>query len=180
MGPSKQSEDVKVGGKAAAKTLVGARHDAENSRKKGGRKSAASLERTIDTSVAKCLRDNFSTLTEEQQRVLRRDGETLTERLREDKAQYFADKKEAPAFGKYYYDQLRCRYSMPQTTTAEALEPTEDEEVSPQSYEAVKAARAHVGNRQPLAQYLQTAKAAPNLTEVCGLFAHTLELKPHL
>ena len=58
--------------------------------------------------------------------------------------------------------------------------PLVEEPVFAKLYEAGQASRAHGGNQQLLQQCLHMAEKAPSHTECCGLFAHALELKPHL
>ena len=164
----------------AAPTLVEAKHTEDAGKKKGGRKAAESFDSKVNAAVLKCLRDNFAHLTDEEQRVVRIDGATLVERLSRDKVQYFTDRRHAPALGKRYYDSLRSMYSI-SSYGGDALDPRQDgETIDAALIEAVRLSRSHGGSRQPLTQWLQTFANAPNQSEICGLFRHALELRPHL
>ena len=129
--------------------------------------------------VQKCLRDNFSSMSEEEQRVIKVDDLTLAEKLAVDKKLCMADKTNCPAFDNHYYECLRSKFTRA-GVVSDAVEPLADEPSCAKLYEAVQASRAHGGNRQLLQQYLQMTEKAPSHTECCGLPAHALELKPHL
>jgi hypothetical protein len=146
--------------------------------KQASRTKSDSEEKKLRDQIQKCLRDNFSMLSEEEQRSVKVNGEALYQRLESDRIQALADKKKI-AFGKYYYDSLRKLYAR-QTDMSNALEPSADLPIDEKLLAAVQASRTHGGNRQPLQQYLQIAPRPPNESEICGLCSHMLELKPHL
>lgn len=164
---------------AKVATLVEAKHQADVA-KKGGRPKKASEEQKIQAQVAKALRDNFAGMSEDEQRVIKVGDRTLVERLAEDKRAVMNKEKGAPTFGKHYYADLRRAYTA-SASDLSALEPLDDNApLDDKLIAAVCASRSHGGNRQPLLEYMQLCTTMPNQSEVCGLFNHAAELKPHL
>lgn len=160
-------------------TLVEAQRDTDHARK-GGRRKQANADTLINDQVTKCLRDIVAALSEEEQRAVRVDGLTLAERIEKDKRLALSDKASAPPFGKHYFDSLRAQYSAARADTS-ALEPKSDDcPIGERLIAVVHAPRSHGGSKQLLLQYMQTVAVEPNQSEICGLFAHGLELKPHL
>ena len=81
------------------------------------------------------------------------------------------------AFGKHYHNCLRREY--PSTWSSLDVLDLDVSLLINDRLEVVQSNTLHGGNRQGLIQFLKTS-ASPNQQDCWVLFAHMLELKPHL
>lgn len=163
---------------SAAPNLMQKKHEEDAQKSTKRTKKQEDFDKKLKEKVTKCLRDNFGALSEQEQRHVQVDGLTLAQRLTNDKMEEAAGDK--VTFSEFYFEKWRSAYTRAGSESA-ALEPKSDDlEIDPKLVEAVQASRQHGGSRQLLAQWMLVRKICPNQSEVCGLFSHAMELKPHL
>ena len=140
--------------------LVEQQHQEERKKAACRSKNKDSLEKSVTTKVAKCLRDNCGNLSEDEQRQVRIDGLTTEERLTKDKHRECDGEK--VIFSKFYFQKWRDVYSKA-VVEHDALDPVSDDApIDPKLLAAVQASRQHGGCRQLMAQWIVVRKGLHN------------------
>ena len=158
------------------KSLVEAQQQLQKTTLRGKQNAEPSLE----TKVAKCVRDNFNGCKEDQIYSKLVGGKTLFQRIMNDKLAEAANPAGCKIkFGKHYFSQLRRDYIT--DAPDDTLQVKDDNVICcPKLFEAVRASRGALSSRDKLVLWLTGCDHAPNQTELVGLLSHLLELRPWL
>lgn len=158
-----------------ADTPLSKLEDAKRSRAR--RNQAPSLDAKIHKIAMKCIRDNFPNFSDAEIHKVKHDGHTLWEVIYADKLKAHNNDKDAPKFGRRFFERLRRLYG--RSSAADTMEPSEEEAVADELFDAVDQSRAKPPKRERLMLFCKTTAHKVNKTEAIGLIQHAFELNPN-